>query len=88
MHAAEVYNRSVLHHRSMSDEALEALSTAQSSKKTLDGYDNYQMLRILHYQTAFHFQSIKCRNVPSDYLLSNLVTTFLYLGNYQHHQDG
>ena len=89
MYATEVYNRSALHLRSISDEALEALRTAQSSKKTFEGYDNYQMLRSLHYQTAFQYQSIDNRNEPSDYLLSDVVTKFLYLGkNYQHHQDG
>lgn len=88
MYATEVYNRSALHLRSMSDEALETLRTAQSSKKTFEGYDNYQMLRSLHYQTAFQYQSLDNRNEPGDYVLSDVVTKYLYLGkNYQYHKD-
>jgi len=72
----------------MSDEALEALRTNTSSRKTFEGYDNYQMLRSLLYQTAFQYQSIDNRNEASDYALSDVVTKFLYLGkNYQHQQD-
>ena len=88
MYATEVYNRSALHLRSMSDEALEALRTAQSSRKTFAGYDNYQMLRSLHYQTAFQYQSIDNRNEASDYVLSDVVTKSLYPGkNYQYEHD-
>lgn len=71
----------------MSDEALEALRTTQSSLKTFKGYDNYQMLRSLHYQAAFQYQPIDNRNEASDYLLSDVATKFLYLGeNYQYHR--
>jgi len=79
MYATEVYNRKSLGLRSMSDESLEMLRTAQQGQKQFRGNNNYQILQNLTYMAAFQYQSLDMRNEEIDSILSDVVTKILYL---------